>query len=249
VLDGTMNLRDLGGWPVAAGAVTARGQLYRSDRLCDLTDRDHRRLEAMQITTVIDLRFEVEVTEHPSRLWSTVESHHRIPMGGDLVRQHSFVSRVLAGEIEGVTVAEVGEGYIELLQSHAAEFGRAVEALLSSGPALFHCTAGKDRTGLLSMLILDTVGVGPDDILADFELSNEYRAGRRIAELRPRFAAAGIDIERFEPALSAPRPAMEQAMAWLEETYRGAEGFLTAAAGVIDPGPRLRSRLLQPAGP
>jgi protein-tyrosine phosphatase len=249
-LDGTMNLRDLGGWPVStgerAGQVTAYGHFYRSDRLSKLSDRDHLRLEALRISTVVDLRFEIEVAEHPSRLWSTVEAHHEIPIGGDLANQRSFVDQILAGQVDRVTEEEVGTSYIELMEAQAGSLGRAVEALLAGGPGLFHCTAGKDRTGVLSMLILSTVGVSSDDVLRDFELSNRYRAERRIAELRPRFMAAGIDIELFRPALSAPRSAMEHAMAWLAGTHGDAEVFL-AAAGVAEAGPRLRARLLSAA--
>jgi protein-tyrosine phosphatase len=244
VLDGTLNLRDLGGWPVRAGGHTSYGRLYRSDRLSDLSDRDHRRLAARGIVAVVDLRFEVEVAAHPSRLWPTVAAHHEIPMGGDLANQRSLVEQVLAGELEAVTAADVADSYIQLLTQHAGGFGRAIEALLGDGPGLFHCSGGKDRTGLLSMLILSTVGVGTADVLRDFELSNQYLAERHISDLRPTFEAAGIDIERFRPALTAPRSAMERAMAWLADGFGDAEGFLDEAGGTFGAGPRLRNLLV-----
>ncbi|MCP3987964.1 MAG: tyrosine-protein phosphatase [Actinomycetia bacterium] len=242
-LDGTMNLRDLGGWPATGGA-TAYGRLYRSDRLSGLSDADHRHLEGREIVTVIDLRYEAEVNEHPSRLWSSVTNHHEIPMGGDLADQRSFVERVLAGDLEGISDDDVAESYVTMLDTHADQFGQAIEALLAPGPALFHCTAGKDRTGLLSMLVLGTVGVSDDDIISDFVLSNKYRASRRIEQLRPTFEAQGLDIDRYRPALSAPGPAMIKALEWITSTSGTAERYLTMEAGVAEAASRLRQLLI-----
>ena len=250
VLEGTLNLRDLGGWTTELGGEqVALGQVFRSDRLSDLTSADHERLSGFGIDTVIDLRYEAEVAEHPSLLWPEVTNHHEFPMGGDLADQRSFIERAFSGEFEGLTDSDVGESYVEMLAGHATGFGQAVEAVLGGGPSLFHCTAGKDRTGLLAMLILRTVGVSEPDVLADFEFSNQYRAERRMAQLRPVFEAEGLDIERFRPALSAPRPAMERALSWVRERYGTAEGFLTDGAQVANAGVRLRSRLLEPTAP
>lgn len=247
-LDGTLNLRDLGGWSTESGhRRVARGRFFRSDRLSDLTDADHRVLVGLGITTVVDLRYEAEVEAHPSRLWSTVVDHHEIPLGGELANQRSFIERVLAGEFEVITEADVAESYLEMLNAHAEDFGRAVVALLAGGPGLFHCTAGKDRTGLLSMLLLRTVGVAAAEVLIDFTLSNEYRAERRMAQLRPTFDAHDLDIEFFRPALSAPRAALERAMTWIDETHGGAEGYLVEAARLGRVGHRLRAHLLEPA--
>ena len=121
----------------------------------------------------------------------------------------------MAGEIEEVTIDDVAASYVEMLTRHADGFARAVEALLDPRPALFHCTAGKDRTGLLAMLLLAAVGVGEPDIITDYGLTNRYRAQRRIDQLRPAFERQGLDIERFRPALGAPEAAMLHALAWL----------------------------------
>lgn len=243
-LNGTLNLRDLGGWPTAGGTI-AHGRLFRSDRLAGLTGDDHSRLDALGIATVIDLRYEQEVAEHPSLLWSSVVNHHNIPLGGALANQQSFIARALAGHFDGVSDDDVGQSYLDLLEIHATDFGRAIEALLEpSDPALFHCTAGKDRTGLLAMLILRAVGVADDDVLTDFELSNRYRARRRVAELRSVFADHGLDVELFRPALSAPRPAMERAMGWIDHEWGGTGRWISDAASVEEAEHRLTRRLV-----
>ena len=93
-------------------------------------------------------------------------------------------------------------------------------------PAVFHCTAGKDRTGLAAALLLSVLGVDRELILDDYELTNITRSELRIAELRPELEAAGIDVERVRPYLSAPRAAMDATLTWLDAEHSGAEGFL-----------------------
>ncbi len=242
-LDGLLNLRDLGGWSTPDGLVR-RGRLYRSDRLHGLTDADLAELDRRSVDTVIDLRHGREVAQHPNRLWSQVRDHVHVPMGGALVEQGSFVERALQGVIERVTDDDVARSYQDMLADHGVDLGRAVEAALAADVALYHCTAGKDRTGLLSMLVLKTLGADDEDVLDDFTLSNRYRSEIRIEQLRPRFADAGLDVENLRPALSAPRPAMEAALAWIGREFATAERYLTEAGGVTEAGPRLRRALL-----
>ncbi|MCP3934301.1 MAG: tyrosine-protein phosphatase, partial [Actinomycetia bacterium] len=109
------------------------------------------------------------------------------------------------------------------------------------------CTAGKDRTGLLAMLMLGTLGVSQDDILHDFTLSNQYRAEIRMKALAPIFAAKGLDVETFRPAFSAPRLAMEMALEWIEREHGSPTAYVRDAAGLGDDGiDRLRNRTLVP---
>ena len=103
----------------------ARARVYRSDRLSDLTPADHGVLERLGIVTVVDLRYEREAAEHPSRLWFGVENQVSIPMGGDLADQRTFIERALGGEYDGITDDEVGESYVSFLVDHAADFGTA----------------------------------------------------------------------------------------------------------------------------
>lgn len=244
VMDGSLNLRDLGGWPTADGGTIAPGRLFRSDRLSELTEADLQRHDELGIRTVIDLRYEREVADDPSRLWSAVENHVEIPMGGGAADQKSFIERVFAGEMDEIDGEWVGEAYIGMLTDHATDFGEAISTAVDKAPALFHCTAGKDRTGLFAMLVLSTCGVEREHILKDFDLSNEYRAEKRMAALAPTFAEKGLDVENFRAALGAPRDAMEMAFAFLDREHGGPVNYLETTAGMGTDGVRSIRALL-----
>ncbi len=232
-LDGALNLRDLGGWQADGGPI-AYGRLFRSDRLSELSAADHQTLGGLGVRTVIDLRHGHEIDDAPSRLWTGVEHHQNIPMTGDSVQPRTFLEMAFSGEMDGISDTRVGEMYIGMLTRYAADFGRAINLAVAESPSLFHCTAGKDRTGLFAMLVLSSLGVSDSDILIDFTLSNVYRAESRIKELTPLFAERGLDVEDFRPALSAPQIALEMAIEWLADTHGGPQPYLTNVAGLND---------------
>ncbi len=233
-LEGALNLRDLGGWPTIDGRSIRRGVAYRCDRLSQLSDADHQTLTELGIVTVIDFRYAIEVAEDPSRLWTIVANHVEIPMSGKLAQEKSFLERAFDGEMDGINDDWVFDTYVDMLSDHADGFATALRAVAADGPSLFHCTAGKDRTGLMAMLLLSVAGVDRALILDDFELSNRYRAEPRMAALAPLFAERGLDVEDFRPALGAPRPAMVKTMAWLDEHHGGPVNYLRSAAGLSD---------------
>ncbi len=233
-LEGALNLRDLGGWPTVDGRIVRHGVAFRCDRLSGLTDADHGVLVALGIRTVIDFRYEREVTDDPSRLWPTVEHHLEIPMAGKLAQEKSFLERAFAGEMTGIDDDWVFRSYVDILTDHGADYGRAIRQVFAGGPTLFHCTAGKDRTGIMAMLLLSIAGVDREAILDDFDLSNRYRAQARIEALRSTFAERGLDVEDFRPALGAPRPAMAKTLDWLDDVHEGPLGYLRAEAGLTD---------------
>jgi protein-tyrosine phosphatase len=128
------------------------------------------------------------------------------------------------------------ELYGRMFDDHARVFGEVLTHLADPSrlPAIFHCTAGKDRTGIAAALVLSVLGVDRETVLHDYELSNEYRSKQRIEVLRPRLEAEGIDVERVRPYLSAPRPVLEAALAAVDLEHGGVDGFLTERAGVSD---------------
>ncbi len=228
-----MNLRDLGGYPTGDGGLVRRRQLYRSDHLNLVTDAGLDALRGLGLRTVLDLRMPVERERQPSRLPEGLDIVHPNPIGADGAAQVELLEEVKAGRVSTITVADVVGLYIAMLGDAHQMFGDVMRTLAEPNrlPALFHCTAGKDRTGLAAALLLDLVGVDESTIVADYELTTHYRSKARIAELRGQLAPLGIDVEQIIPLLVAPPEALRAALDWIADRG-GTELYLTDVCGV-----------------
>src|SRR5437764_2653237 len=115
--------------------------------------------------------------------------------------------------------------YERLLEEFASGFGDVIThaANPANHPMVFHCTAGKDRTGLMAMLLLGALGIADDDIVRDYELTTHYRSARRVEILRPQLEAAGVDVEAVLPFLTAQAAVMEATIAALRREHGSIE--------------------------
>src|SRR3954469_8057156 len=252
-LEGALNWRDLGGYPTVDGRVTKWDCVYRSDGLDQLTDADLGVIAELGIKLVIDFRVDREVDQNPSRLPDHPElRRQRVPIGGDEVEGKSVLELIQAGDVKTYTVDEMAAVYERLLEEFATGFGEVIHhaADPANHPMVFHCTAGKDRTGLMAMVLLGALGVSDDDIVTDYELTTHYRSNKRLEVLGPELEKVGVDIESVRPFLTAQAPVMAATLSAVEGRYGSIEKFLLDAAGVM-PGTLgdLRSHLLEPVNP
>ena len=237
-LDGPSNFRDLGGLPIAAGGATRFGLVYRADRLCTLSDADLRRLEAAGIRHVFDLRSEAEVAEFPDRLPAGAD-YVMLPMTSDRTFQaRTIYERIVDGEIKSYGEADMVAGYLRMLQNFGSSLARIVRQVGRGEPTVIHCTAGKDRTGVASMLLLDLAGVAAEDVVADYALSSERRPSPQkdqteARSLVPMLEDYGLDPAGFAPLWEARPAVMSATLEGLHDRWGGAAGYL-AAAGMND---------------
>jgi protein-tyrosine phosphatase len=171
--DGVHNFRDLGGYELADGRTIGWGRLFRADGLYRLTGADIDVVDALGIRTVVDLRSAGEVADHGR---FPVEKYpvdfHALPIM-DVTWRDSVIPEVAHGEqgdIDFLTWA-----YFDMLEAGGDRFAHAIQILAAPavGPAVFHCAAGKDRTGVLAALVLGGLGVDSDVIVADYGLTRE----------------------------------------------------------------------------
>jgi protein-tyrosine phosphatase len=231
-LDGCRNFRDLGGYVAADGRTVRWGRLYRADALGSLSPDDLERLAGLGLRTICDLRGEREAGETPDAVIVGTECVGA-PMGeGD--SDHGFLERVRRGDMTEVTEADMARIYVVMLERFTDQIRLVVERAADPGQhaLVFHCAAGKDRTGIVAALLLGALGVDTDDILDDYEATNRYRTANRIAELRPLLAERGLDIDVMIPYFSAPRAAMAEALAALDEQHGSIDGYLTGPVGL-----------------
>lgn len=170
-MDGPQNFRDLGGFLNGEGQMTAWNRLYRADGMNGLSDSDMSRLESLNIRTIVDLRGSFEQQAMPDRVPEGV-TYCSCPLmkeeitGEDELTQNSFAQSLIVGYR---TMVVEGNDLI-------AAAVRAVLEGLERGAVVFHCTAGKDRTGILAAVLLLLLGVGEEDIIADYQVSYTYNA-------------------------------------------------------------------------
>lgn len=164
------NLRDLGGWRAAAGRRVARGHIFRSGRLSDLSPREHVRLNELGLRTIVDLRSSAERANMPDEVVMGAQMLHvdarRRAAGAGLPAHASLEDLV---HEKAIATAEMAFGSQAL---------RTVFALLLAKgrtPLLIHCNSGKDRTGVVAMIVLMALGASDETILEDYLLSNAYR--------------------------------------------------------------------------
>jgi hypothetical protein len=177
-LRGADNVRDLGGLPTVDGRFTRHGRLIRSATVQELTETDMRSLvDGMGLRLVVDLRLPDEAGDHGrGSLADRVGAYANLPF-----RTADMVRADVIPDVAGIDLLTHYRGFLE---ASAAEIVTAVGLLADprNQPALFHCAAGKDRTGVLAAILLDAVGVEEDAIVADYVLTGRHM-DRVIARL------------------------------------------------------------------
>jgi protein tyrosine/serine phosphatase len=236
-LEGSVNFRDLGGLRTGDGRALRHGRVFRSDALHRLSDADLERLRGpLGVRTQIDLRASHEVaSEGRGRLAEPPVAYHHLPFF-DTPRAPS--DRVFGS---------LDEIYFAMLRYARAPIARAVEALAASpGAAVFHCAAGKDRTGVLAAVVLGAVGVTDEEIVEDYAYTR--RALPRILErLRESEAYQHVFSELPPDTLHAEPKTMEALLARAKREWgslRGYARFAGASEAALD---ALAARLLDDA--
>ena len=240
-LEGTPNFRDLGGLATVDGRVTRSGVLFRSSALEELSSRDVRLLiDDIGLRTVIDLR-SADDREIAHSLLDTPVRYINLPIsrGGpttSLERPMGADGRVDMPRIYRMYIETSAPSIIEII------------AELTSGatPALFHCAAGKDRTGVVAAILLSAVGVTRDAVIADF-METEPVLADIIAYLQRRPAYADI-VLRFPPGTMDVDPKfISDFLDDVDRSYGGMFTWLTVHAGVSPESvARLEQLLVEP---
>ena len=185
-LSGASNFRDLGGYRTADGRVVRRRRLFRSDHLAALTASDAQVLAALKVTRALDFRGGHERAAAAYQLPGVVQ--HPLPIEPTVVQ--GMQSILAAGEaLTAPRTAELMcQTYRNFVRHNAPRFAELFAQLLHSAePLVFHCTAGKDRTGYAAALILLALGVPRAVVMQDYMLTNNlYRRPSGVASPAPK---------------------------------------------------------------
>ena len=177
------NFRDLGGLAAADGRLIAPGRLFRSSHFAALSAPDEAQLAALGLRTIVDLRGVNERAVAPGRaLRPGVEELHLPiePRALGALRELRAAGTIDAGAVHELMHAAYRRFAAERTPVFAALLARLQDA--ACYPLVFHCTAGKDRTGFAAVLVLLALGVSREEIISDFMLSNELWKAREATQ-------------------------------------------------------------------
>ena len=267
-LAGVNNARELGGYPAADGRTVRHGVLLRTARLSGSTDDDLRRLkEVYRLAKIIDLRSDEEINGSPEiAMFTGSTSPDHDPTIEDVSYIHLPVLDMqkqmketdewarkngiypISGLLQMLTVTMesgfVGDGlYIRFLEDDCGklsykQFFRELIGLDEGRAVLFHCTQGKDRTGVAAMLILSALGVPEEVIIEDYMMTNIYNSNRIAKERKMLEALNGLSPEKIERYLMVMDKVSESTMtsviAHLKEKYGSVKDFILTELEVSD---------------
>jgi len=227
VWDGCLNVRDLGGHPTEDGGETRFGSIVRADSVSRLSPEGWEALVGYGIRTVIDLRGDHEREDDPPGELP-VEVRH-VPF----LEASEPEWELIADELERLDELSVPEAtreaYVIFLERFKPNVGAAFRAVAEApeGGVVVHCVGGKDRTGLLTALLLHVAGVPTEEIAADYALSEERLRPRHEAWLE----AAETDAERrrLERITQTPPEVISGVFEELERRHGSVEAYLLSA--------------------
>lgn len=223
-LDGASNFRDLGGYATTDGRRLRWRRLFRSDHLAALSERDHAMLQALGVRRSFDFR---GVHERRAQAYA-------VP---GLVQHHLGIEPTVAQQMHALVEAHhaltpdrmvslMEELYRRLVDEEAAVFASWFGHLMADdSPAVFHCTAGKDRTGLAAALLLRALGVSQAVVEGDYLLTNHHYQ-------RPAMAGHGVPDDALAVLWSVRPGFLHAALARIDERHGGLDAYLAQRLGL-----------------
>ncbi|MBC1984701.1 tyrosine-protein phosphatase [Listeria booriae] len=234
-LEGCFNFRDLGGYVNTAGKTVRWGKLYRSSLLTNITEKDKDTLEKLGVSWICDLRSTSEIAAKPTPALAHIKNRH-IPIG-TAKNESTESQKIDIPDDHRVYEPLMGESYRVFVQSKDG-FREIFNDIIEKEevPFLFHCTAGKDRTGVLGALLLKLLDVPENTILADYELTNQY-ADNILGEMQGLVNSFSnserkIDLENFRPMAEARPAYLEIAFDEMQKEYGSVDAYLEKGIGI-----------------
>ncbi len=233
------NARDLGGYQAADGRTVRWGRLYRSASIADMDQSDLDLMAGLGLATVMDFRSPAERAEAPDRLPAQEPAieYRSLSLTDPAVDVEALRHRVFSGQLSEAELLALMDrrAYVNDPVLRDA-WGGWLRSLAEPGalPQLFHCTAGKDRTGYAAALVLLVLGVSREQVMEDFLLSNELLADRIEAvttQIEARSDAA-LDPGLIAQIVGVSAHSLEDAFAEMEAQYGSIDGYLTQGLGI-----------------
>ena len=212
-MTGLYNLREVGGYPTADGGIVRWRTLFRSDALHRLDESGTAAIAALGLRTIVDLRTQMEVDVAPSALAGVTASTTHISL--------------LTGDLQALPL-ELDAVYRYIIDACGKTVGEAIKILCApeAFPALVHCSAGKDRTGIVVALILAVLGVPDEVIAADYGLSGGYLDQENTPAIGQVKASTGLGESLTNELLASPPALIGKVLAHIRVSWGSVDEYL-----------------------
>ncbi|MFF2482715.1 tyrosine-protein phosphatase [Paenibacillus sp. NPDC058071] len=233
-LEGAFNVRDIGGYRNADGLTVQKGRFLRADGLHALTDSDQSIILGTGVQTVIDLRHEKEI-----------EAKRNVFADSGRVDYYN-ISLINPAKPSNLSIRCLGDMYVYMLNDSGSLLKEVFQRMASAedDSVLFHCTAGKDRTGVVAALLLDLAGVERSTIVEDYA-ETAANLAPIMDELR-KDRPEQLPADMYELFLGSAPSNMEMMLDHLYEAFGGAESYMTSIGMDDSQIASLKRMLLQP---
>jgi protein-tyrosine phosphatase len=225
---GAVNFRDLGGYATKDGRHIKWTRVYRSAAINKLTDADMQLLDARHIYTVVDFRGTEESKQAPDRLLTNT-SYTLCPAGSDSVGNMTKIAATLTS----------GDSLMEAFYTSTQYFGARYKPffdkllqLPDTSALLFHCTAGKDRTGMGAAFFLYALGVPESTIVQDYTATNVYRATVNEQSIKGMIAYMHVNEKVAKDMMAAKPEYLEATFSAIKKQYGSVDAFLRDVMGL-----------------
>lgn len=221
-LEGGYNFRDLGGYPAYEGRQTRYGLVYRSGGLHKLTEAGRAELNRLGIRASFDLREAYEVESNGVDACGAGVQVIAAPTGLDV---KTMVETIKTNPLSFRMADFYLSSFDPRVEYHGALFRQILANL--NAPLVFHCSAGKDRTGIVAALLLRVVGVPDDIIIQDYALTAQH-LGVYLEEQQAHYRSLGAPQAVIDEILGSPAENIARLLRYLDEKWGSAEAYLQA---------------------
>ena len=229
-MEGAVNFRDVGGYKTSDGKEVVKNRIFRAADISRLTDRDLQRMAERYIYTVIDFRGTEESAKAPDRLLPGTD-YLLCPAGSDSLPTVKDLAEMLKDEnfllsMYGTpSMTYYGDRYRPL-------FKRLLDLPDTEAGLLYHCTGGRDRTGMATALILYTLNVPMETIEADFVASNVYLASQNKSMYKTMIEVSGLTENEIIDRMKLRPELLRSFFGAIKQNYGSVENFLAKELGV-----------------